>query len=85
MQLVLCADALPPGVLPLLARPAPPVSSMTWQLNLLTPAPATRDGWWLLRSTGDYSENGCSSQRMEIWNAAGEPVSLGMQSVAMFG
>jgi len=82
--LMLVADALPPGVLPLLA-PKTPVSSMTWLCNLLTPAPATRDGWWLLRSTGDYAENGCSSQRMEIWNADGEPVMAGMQSVAVFG
>lgn len=81
---LLIADALPPGVLPLL-HPGVPVSSMTWLVNLLTPAPATRDGWWLLRSTGDYAEKGCSSQRMEIWNADGEPVVAGMQSVAVFG
>jgi len=84
VALVLIADALPPGVLPLLG-PGVPISSMTWQCNLLTPVPATRDGWWLLRSTGDYSEKGCSSQRMEIWNADGEPMMAGMQSVAVFG
>lgn len=83
-ELVLVADALPPGVLPLLGRGVP-VSSMTWQCNLLTPAPRTRDGWWLLRSTGDYAEKGCSSQRMEIWNTDLEPVMTGMQSVALFG
>lgn len=82
--LLLIADGLPPGVMPLLA-PSVPVSTMTWQCNLLTPAPATRDGWWLLRSTGDYSEKGCSSQRMAIWSADGEPVMAGMQSVAVFG
>ncbi len=82
--LLLCADALPPGVMSLLT-PATPVSTMQWQCNLLTPAPATRDGWWLLRSTGDYAEAGCSSQRMAIWNADGEPVMAGMQSVALFG
>ena len=82
--LMLIADALPPGVLPLL-HPGVPVSSMTWLCNLLTPAPQTRDGWWLLRSTGDYSEMGCSSQRMAIWNTDGEPVMAGMQSVAVFG
>lgn len=81
---LLIADALPPGVLPLL-HPGVPVSSMTWQCNLLTPAPDTQDGWWLLRSTGDYAEKGCSSQRMEIWNTRGEPIMAGMQSVALFG
>jgi hypothetical protein len=83
-ELMLCADALPPGVMPLLA-PATPVSTMQWQVNLLTPAPATHDGWWLLRSVGDYAGQGCSSQRMAIWNAAGAPMLAGMQSVALFG
>lgn len=83
-EVVSIADALPPGVLPLLSERVN-VSSMTWQVNLLTPAPATQAGWWLLRSRGDYAENGCSSQDMRLWNAAGEPVAAGMQSVALFG
>lgn len=82
--LLLIADSLPPGVLPLL-KPHVPVSSMQWQANVLTPLPTTRDGWWLLRSAADYSENGCSSQRMAIWNADGAAVMAGMQSVAVFG
>jgi acyl-CoA thioesterase len=84
VELLLCADALPPGVMSLLT-PKTPVSTMQWQVNLLTPAPVTRDGWWLLRSTGDYAEMGCSSQRMAIWNAEGAPMLAGMQSVALFG
>ena len=85
MQLLLCADAPPPGVFAVLPRPVPPISSMTWLLNLLTPALETRDGWWLMRVTGDTSDQGCSSDRTEIWNANGEAVALGMQSVAIFG
>ena len=85
MQLLLCADAPPPGVFPVLPRPVPPLSSMTWLLNMLTPTPQSRDGWWLMRVTGDMSEQGCSSDRTEMWNADGEAVSLGMQSVAIFG
>jgi hypothetical protein len=84
VELLLCADALPPGVMSLLT-PATPVSTMQWQCNLLTPAPQTRDGWWLLRSIGDYAEKGCSSQRMAIWNTEGAPILAGMQSVALFG
>ncbi len=83
VALLLCADALPPGVMPLIRTG--PVSSMTWLVNLLTPAPTTHDGWWLLRAAGNYAENGCSSQDMAIWNAAGEPIAAGMQSVAIFG
>lgn len=85
MQLLLCADAPPPGVFAVLPRPLPPISSMTWLLNLLTPAVETRDGWWLIRVSGDTSNQGCSSDRTEIWNADGEAVALGMQSVAIFG
>jgi acyl-CoA thioesterase len=81
---LLSADAVPPGVLPLM-RPGVMVSSMTWQVNMLTPAPATRDGWWLLRSVGTYAEQGCSSQQMQLWNADGEPVLSAIQSVALFG
>ena len=83
VEMMAIADALPPGVMPLLR--AGPVSSMTWLINLLTPAPTTRDGWWLVRSAGNYAENGCSSQEMGLWNAAGEPIAMGMQSIALFG
>jgi acyl-CoA thioesterase len=81
---LLSADAVPPGVMPLMDTRAT-VSTMTWQVNLLTPEPATREGWWLLRSTGSYAEHGCSSQHMELWNADGEPILAAIQSVALFG
>lgn len=84
VEMLLVGDALPPGVMPMLSAIVP-VSTMHWQVNLLTPVPATRDGWWLLRSVGDYAEKGCSSQRMAIWNADGAPVMAGMQSIALFG
>ena len=84
LELVLLADGLPPAALPLM-NPATPISSMTWQVNLLTAAPQTEDGWWLLRSTADYAQHGCSSQRMQVWNSAGEPMAIGMQSIALFG
>jgi acyl-CoA thioesterase len=84
VEILAVADALPPGVLPLLGKPVA-LSSMTWICNLLTPEPKTRDGWWLLRSWGNYSEHGCSSQSMGIWNTDGEPVASGMQSIALFG
>lgn len=83
-ELLLCADALPPGVMPML-HAGVPVSTMHWQANLLNAAPTTTDGWWLLRSTGDYAHHGCSSQRMGLWNACGEPMLAGMQSIALFG
>ncbi|MBS0253768.1 MAG: thioesterase family protein [Proteobacteria bacterium] len=83
VEALLVGDAMPPAVLPLMQRGAR-VSSMTWQINLLTARPATRDHWWLLRSEGDYASGGCSSQRMGLWNADGVPVATGMQSIAVF-
>ncbi|MBB4155270.1 acyl-CoA thioesterase [Sphingomonas jinjuensis] len=84
VELIAVADCLPPAALKLVGRPVP-LSSMTWQLNLLGPAPRTEDGWWLLRARTDYAREGSSSQSMAIWNAAGEPVAEQMQSVAIFG
>ena len=83
-ELVAIADALPPAAIRLTREPRP-VSSMTWLANILTPAPATRDHWWLLRSTAEHVRDGFSSQSMAIWNRDGEPVVRGMQSVALFG
>ena len=84
LSAVLSADGVPPAVMPLML-PGVMVSSMTWQVNMLTPSPATRDGWWLLRSSGTYAEAGCSSQQMQLWNADGAPILSAMQSVALFG
>jgi acyl-CoA thioesterase len=83
VEMMAVADCLPPVALKLLGRPAP-VSSMTWQLNLLGDAPVTQDGWWLLQATSNYARAGNSSQRMGIWAADGTPVAEQMQSVAVF-
>lgn len=83
VHLVAIADALPPAAFKLIGEPAP-ISSMTWLCNLLTPHPQTRDGWWLLRAVSNHAVQGCSSQTMDIWNADGEPIASGMQSVAIF-
>ncbi len=85
VHLIAVADALPPAAFKLLGKEPVPVSSLTWIVNLLTPTPATDDGWWLLSAVSDHAAHGCSSQVMTMWNAAGEPVAQGMQSVAIFG
>lgn len=84
LALLLSADGLPPGVMPLLS-PGVPVSTMHWHVNMLDAAPVTHDGWWLLRSVGDFARDGCSSQQMSAWNTDGRPVLAGMQSIAVFG
>jgi acyl-CoA thioesterase len=82
VELIAVADGLPPAALKLLGTPAP-LSSMTWQIDLLG-VPSTTDGWWLLRADTGYARGGGSSQRMAIWNHDGVAVAEQMQSVAIF-
>jgi acyl-CoA thioesterase len=84
VELMAIADALPPAALKLLGKQPAPISSLTWIVNLLAATPRTTDGWWLLSAKSDYARNGCSSQTMTVWNADGEPMAQGMQSVAIF-
>ena len=83
VALMAIADALPPAALKLVGGPAP-VSSLTWIVNVLTPRPQTRDGWWLLATSTERAIGGYSSQRMTMWNADGMPVVDAMQGVAVF-
>jgi acyl-CoA thioesterase len=82
-ELMAIGDALPPAALKLLGGPAP-VSSLTWQLNLLRPRPTSRDGWWLLHARTERAIGSYSSQRMTISDADGAPVADAMQGVAVF-
>ena len=82
-QLLAVADALPPAAVPIMTV-AGPVSSATWQINLLSCGPTTSDGWWLLRAEAEQARGGFSTQSMAIWNADRQPIAVGMQSVAIF-
>ncbi len=84
VHMMAIADALPPAVARLFEGGFPPVSSVTWIVNMLTATPTTTDDWWLLSAQSDYARNGCSSQTMRVWNADGELMAEGMQSVALF-
>lgn len=84
IELLAIADGLPPAAFKLLGKTPAPISSLTWIVNLLTATPATRDGWWLLSARSGFARNGCSSQVMRMWNADGQLVAEGMQSVAIF-
>jgi acyl-CoA thioesterase len=85
VELIAIGDALPPAAFKLAEDRRVPVSSLDWQINFLTAEPATEDGWWLLHAAADRARDGYSSQRMTIWNAAGDPIAEAMQGVAIFG
>ena len=82
-ELICIGDALPPSAMGLMTEKGM-VSSMNWQINLLTDAPSTTDGWWYLESETHHAGSGASSQYMTAWNSDGEPMLTGMQSVAIF-
>jgi acyl-CoA thioesterase len=82
-ELICIGDALPPSAMGLMTEKGM-VSSMNWQINMLTDAPNTENGWWYLSSETHHAANGASSQYMTVWNSRGEAVLTGMQSVAIF-
>lgn len=85
VELMAVGDALPPAAFKLIQERQTPLSSLNWQINFQTAEPRTTDGWWLLHADAATAHHGYSTQRMAIWNAAGEPVAEAMQSVAIFG
>lgn len=83
-ELVLLADALPPGSLREMERRGP-ISSISWAFTLLGDTPTTRDGWWLLETASNHMAEGFDSETLRMWNADGVEVMRGLQSVAVFG
>ncbi|MGA9796247.1 MAG: thioesterase family protein [Rhizomicrobium sp.] len=83
VPLIALADAPPPASMVMFRAPAP-ISTMTWTVDILSDRPATRDGWWLVRSSTETAHQGYSTQAMTVWNAQGEPVIAARQNVAIF-
>lgn len=84
VELLALGDALPPAAFRLFEK-LTPLSSLTWQVNVLSPSATTREGWWLLNAETQIAQNGYSSQRMQMWDADGMLVAEGIQGVAIFG
>ena len=82
-ELLVIADALPPAAM-IFAKDWGPVSTASWQINLVSDAPFTCDGWWLLGADTLHAGHGSSSQMMTIWNHDGNAVATATQSVALF-
>ncbi len=83
VEFLAIADALPPAAM-VFAEQWGPISTTTWQLNLVTDSLTTRDGWWLLGADTLHAGHGSSSQSMTIWNRDGAAVATATQSVALF-
>jgi acyl-CoA thioesterase len=83
VPLIALADAPPPAAMVLFPQAAP-ISTMTWSVDVLSDAPSTTDGWWLVQSRADASSQGYSAQAMTLWNADGAPVIVARQNVAIF-
>lgn len=82
IELVAIADALPPAAMSLISGWGP-ISTTTWQLNIIDAPPST-DGWFLLEAVVDHAANGVSTQSMAIWAQDGRAVAKATQSVALF-
>ena len=82
-DLLCMGDALPPSTMGLMKKEGM-ISSINWQVNFLTDAPETDNGWWFLESETHHAVHGASSQYMTVWNSRGDAVLTGMQSVAIF-
>lgn len=80
--LMLLADALPPAAMEL-APPTGPVSTTTWQVNIVGRPGVTTD-WHLLAARSLSASGGTSSQMMSVWNSEGQALATATQSVALF-
>lgn len=80
--LLALADALPPAAMASFPKRAP-ISTINWSIDLLE-QPDRVDGWHVLRSAGEQSRDGYSTQGMDLWDANGRHLATGRQLVAIF-
>lgn len=80
---VTLSDVLPPAAMPMFTKMGP-VSSMTFLLNILDDAPATKDGWWQVETRQTAAHGGYSTQVMRFFDYNGRLVAEGLQSVTIF-
>lgn len=84
VALLALADCPPPAAFVMYEKFVP-ISTMTWQIDILTDDLSTTDGWWLLYSNAESTALGYSGQEMKIWDASGRPVAAARQTIAVFG
>lgn len=84
VTLLSIADTPPPAAFSMLTQPAR-ISSMTWMAEFLTDEISTDGGWFLAQHVAQTAQQGYSSQAMRLWNASGQPLMVGRQTIAIFG
>lgn len=80
--LLAIADCMPPAAMVHFPAPAP-ISTMTWTIDVAA-FPTDPSGWFLLASSSEHAADGYSLQSMSMWSAAGDLLSVGRQTVAIF-
>jgi acyl-CoA thioesterase len=80
--LLALADALPPAAMASFPERAP-ISTISWSIDLLC-EPERIEGWYLLRTGSEQTQDGYSTQAMDLWDAAGQHLATGRQLVAIF-
>ncbi|MBB3763410.1 acyl-CoA thioesterase [Sphingomicrobium lutaoense] len=80
--LLAMADVPPPAAMTRFRQFAP-ISSMTWQIDILH-HPESMDGWHLMRSRAEGAGEGYSPQEMQLWDESGRCLAAGRQSIAIF-
>jgi acyl-CoA thioesterase len=83
-SLLALADGPPPAALALLDERVP-LSSMTWMAEFLTDGIDDGSAWYYTRAIAESARSGYSSQEMTLWDAAGAPIMIGRQTIAIFG
>ena len=80
--LLALGDALPPAAMASFPERAP-ISTVTWNVDLIE-TPENVDGWHFLRSASEKTQNGYSTQTMNLWDASGRHIAAGRQLIAIF-
>jgi acyl-CoA thioesterase len=84
VEMLAIGDLLPPPALFLFPQFVP-LSSMTWQIDLVSRARRSADRRWRLKGEGETLEHGLATQHMTMWDGDGRLVAKGRQLVALFG
>ncbi|MGW5523047.1 thioesterase family protein [Gordonia sp. NPDC003950] len=83
VALIALGDSLPPAAMTAFSDWAP-VSTVMWSVDVCANTIDDATGWFLLRSSSVVAEAGYSYQTMEVWDAGGQLVMTGTQTVAVF-